>query len=215
MLPENVAKMVGFVQKEGKPVATCFLIESRGEMDPLRDDWTHYYIVTAEHAVPSDGAGREIWFPDENRSLRKLEVSEWHYGPGDLALAPWIPPDDYRGWRALPMNQLTTLHLGGLARLAVGTTILYSGVLQPVPSMARQGQAMVRSATLGAVDVQGVTYTSNLGTYTAEWAHLIDCRSRAWFSGAPCFASMPYETTRTQPSRHRLRPFPISYLCPR
>jgi hypothetical protein len=191
--PPDLARMVGFVARNGKPVGTCFLVRIRSIEFPYRPYWDHAYLVTAAHVAPPDGSDTEIWMSTSSGELVRDFIPHWHYPEGDdIAVAPFVSAEDSLDWSALQLYKYATSSMG-IYGAHLGAPVHYVGLLGPVASMADRGQPMVRTANLGAMDVEHVEYTGQGGGWwSARLAHLIDCRSYGGFSGSPVFLSAEY-----------------------
>lgn len=197
----SLVRTVGFVFREGRPAGTCFLVRVQSELRPDRPDWDHGYLVTAAHVVPTNGVPSEVWMGTGDGELVRGFTPDWQWAPGeDIAVAPWLPAEDARRWSATRMYADTTESMGIVAAY-LGAPVYYVGLLEPVASMANRGQPMVRSGSLGALDVHDVTYGDKrtTGEWTAYVAHLIDCRSYGGFSGSPVFLASQYPGPATDP----------------
>jgi len=70
----------------------------------------------------------------------------------------------------------------------LGDRVYFIGLLADVPDMVARNIPLVRSATMGAWNQEGVFLGLPDGTrLRMRTAHLIDCHSYKGFSGAPCF----------------------------
>jgi len=189
-MTREMTRCVGFVVHAGRPVGTCFLIRVQSEMRPGDESWDHGYLVTARHCVPPDSVQlekdpAEVWMPNADGLLVKGYRPSWWYREDDedVAIAAWVPSTDPTVWQGFPFYGGTVVGSG--SNILLGSEVLYVGLLDPVRSMRDRGQPMVRVANLGATNV-AIDWDN--GKSRAKEAHLIDCRSRAGFSGSPCFA---------------------------
>lgn len=158
-------------------IGSGFLVVVPNEDNP---SVRHGYVVTAAHVL-AEQRRIEVQAPDPRPGgalYTPVEVDQW-FRPlpkVDIAVAPW--PAMSGSFMALELSNMipffdeTPLRLGG--------TIFYIGILTPLDV------PMVRSGTVGALDVYDLRHENNY-----EYpAHLVDCRSYGGFSGSPCFAQV-------------------------
>lgn len=184
-LTDSMVGVAGFVSIGGKPIGSCFRVAVRSELRPSDPEWMHSYFVTAQHVVPPDGQDRRVWMTDAEGHLSKdIGPLTWHRPDGlDVAVAQAERLD--RWWYTLLVPDMAVSREGVACRL--GQLVHYIGLLKltnNAAAMVERGQPMVRSSTLGALNVPDVSYDG--GSWRAERSHLIDCRSRAGFSGSVC-----------------------------
>lgn len=210
-LPPSLTRSVGFVVRNGRPVGTCFLVRVQSELHPERPDWDYGYVVTAEHVARPDSTPNEVWMGVYGGKLERGFFPEWQYADGgdDIAVAPWLSGSDERNWLAMRMYADATDSIGIVAA-HLGTTVHYVGLLAPVASMATRGQPMVRTASLGAMDVHNVEYHDKGSQRIAYVAHLIDCRSYGGFSGSPVFLSAQFPGPLDEPLPAPWREHPMA-----
>jgi hypothetical protein len=157
-------------------IGTGFLITVPNEDRP---SVRHGYVVTAAHVL-SEQSKVEIQAPDPRRRgglYPPARVDNWRrpLPKVDLAVAPWFEQGNFMALEIanlIPFSVETPLRLGG--------TIFYIGILTPLDV------PMVRSGTIGALDLEGLSHQHGYEYPT----HLVDCRSYAGFSGSPCFAQV-------------------------
>ncbi len=190
---------------ERKIVGTAFLINVPSEQHPHIG---HLYAVTAGHVVEGD-APSFVRVPTEG-GLVDLDVPDWvpHPGQHDVAVAPIVLPageqcsftnisnfiDDDR-WRSVDND------FGRPFDPELGDTVYFIGLLGKIEAMSEGNIPMVRAGTLGRLwqDRLPVQRTpADEVKYVT--AHLIDCRSFAGFSGAPCYLQQDQAGTQAAPN---------------
>jgi len=171
-------------ERRPTPIGTGFVVSFPSvEVPGLRFE----YVVTALHVVE---AGAKTWarFRKQPRlgGVHDHPVEWVHLPKSDVALAPL---------RGHGSHELHLKHIPAEMFLGPGTKpigafpgdrVYFLGLFDRLGSLGEQNVAMVRSGTLGAWEIERVPIgrEENRRYITA---HLIDCRSYAGFSGAPCF----------------------------
>ncbi len=161
------------------PIGTGFILPIKSESGPH----VFGYLVTAAHVV----AGQkhiEMQPTKEGGSLYPpIPVGDWRIPDPKIDVAVSLieeaPPSGGPLW-ANPLS--VALPIGNIRTLSPGDPVFYIGVLTPLD------RTMVRSATVGAVDQEGIPHE---GGYEYP-CHLIDCRSYGGFSGSPCFLHVAF-----------------------
>lgn len=164
------------VASERGTIGTGFLITVPNEDRP---SVRHGYVVTAAHVLRQQHKV-EIQAPDPRRGgglYSPVTVDNW-FKPlpkVDLAVAPWLATGNF-----MALELANVIPFAGETPLQLGGTIFYIGILTPLDV------PMVRSGTIGALDLEGLPHEHGYEYPT----HLVDCRSYAGFSGSPCFAQL-------------------------
>jgi hypothetical protein len=173
---------------------TGFLTGIRSEVNPDRG---LVYIVTAAHVVrPLTAALVKLKKPDG--SVADLTIEEWFFhSTEDIAVARLPPP--YFDYEFLVVE----------AKDFVGATepewspepgadVFVAGLLRLVPSMGARNIPMVRTGSIGALDLDGIPMRFPDDTLIKVHGHLIDCQSFGGFSGSPCFVRYLSGTGKTE-----------------
>ena len=155
------------------------------------------FLVTAEHVVRGLPESETlIRFRDSDLNLQAATIrGSWGFpfDGMDLAVMP-IASRQPLGLYAFRMEH-TTEAIG--FEPGLGTTVETIGLLDDVPMMTRYAVPFVRTATIGAKDIPGVTYGTD-----GQWrttAHLLDSRSNLGASGSPVFALAPHVDLASSP----------------
>lgn len=178
-LVHPVVFIIGDNRDDGRgPVGTGFFLVVPDADNP--DQW-HSYVVTAAHVVIGE---RQTAIRGRNSSgqvLPDMPVSGWMvHDAADVAVAP---VGVLRSEIFVPyMPEMGYDKAGPERTRRYGEQVFFSGLLDGVPEMEAACIPMVRSGTVGAYYQPGVPLTGGRSTT----AHLIDCKSYAGFSGAPC-----------------------------
>lgn len=151
------------------------------------------YMVTARHIIDTHGDLNAVAFRADDLAPEFWHVAaeSWTYSDalgdatGDLAVRPFDPPGSVTSeFLGLPVG-FGVHHLSQLMEL--GQVAFVVGLLawehRDLPWNPRP---IVRTASIAALDQVGVRWGKSL-QYTAPEVHLLDTRSRAGFSGSPCF----------------------------
>lgn len=210
-LSETLTRIAGVLMHNGVARGTCFRLTVPSETFPNIYELSAPYLVTAAHCLPPDPSEAVVLMPDKDGVPHELKQRlEWRVHPTYLAdpttgvdiAAARIRHEDL-WWFATDIRD--SVESFGVPLL--GTDLVYFGLLSPVASMVKRGQAMVRSATLGAISVEDVTYSDDPSgsDHCASEAHLVDCRSLGGFSGSPVFLDAAYPGPPEQPIPHGFR----------
>lgn len=181
-----------------RPVGTGFIV-TRGPKETAQG-----FLVTAEHVVRGLPEGETlIRFRDASLKLHAATIrGSWGFpfDGMDLAVMPFTSRQSL-GLYAYRMEH-TTEAIG--FEPGLGTTVETIGLLDDVPMMARYAIPFVRTATIGAKDIPGVSYGA--GGQWKTTAHLLDSRSNLGASGSPVFALAPHVDLAAPPPA-----FPVGY----
>jgi hypothetical protein len=213
--PKVVVFIVGWRQtKQGKrkgPIGTGFIVRRESEGSPGRID---EYVVTAAHGVLS---GAETWvrFNTLSGGTRDEPVAKWFTNaPSDVAVAPLdaevLGDIDYRAvWFDHTISQDSASR--HIYWPTAGDPVFFIGLLDKLSAMDAANVPMVRGGTLGRLYQPDVPFGQPDGSiWTLPFAHLIDCRSYAGFSGSPCFVEI---TERSRDEREAAK-VPRSTVSP-
>jgi hypothetical protein len=179
------------------PIGTGFVVSfPSAEVSNLRFE----YVVTASHVVQGE---RETYarFRKREGGVHDLPVPDWvHHPRADVALAPLRR----HGPLGLHLKHIASdMFIGpGTKPIGVfpGERVYFLGLFERLGSLGEQNVAMVRSGTLGAWEVENVPIGPEENRRYVT-AHLIDCRSYAGFSGAPCFVQADVQAPATYDSQ--------------
>jgi hypothetical protein len=172
------------VDRRWEVVGTGFLVSVPFEADP---EQRQVYVVTAHHNL--DGLTRVAVQAQRNDGVLQdhvdTDLASWFQPIEklDLTVLPWDPGDPF----PVVAERVEDFYPDAGVRLAPGGSVLYAGILTPLD------RVMVRSASLGALDQEGITH---VGDYDYP-CHLIDCRSYGGFSGSPCY--LTFERSGLEP----------------
>lgn len=169
---------------------------------------SYLHVVTAAHVVDGD-AESFVRVPKGDGTV-DLRVAEWipHPRQQDVAVALITLPSSHRcSWTYLSSFidddhwRSADDYFGRPFDLELGDTVYFIGLLGKIDAMTYGNIPMVRAGTLGRLwqerlpvqrtPVDAVKYIT---------AHLIDCRSFAGFSGAPCYVQQEQAGTKVAPN---------------
>jgi hypothetical protein len=196
--PESQQRCVAFVCAEfggeRKPIGTAFVVGVPGEHP---GEWVRYF-VTAAHVVRD---GKPKW----------IRLRRWDGAPADdVPMGEWVrhPTSDIAATLCeVPGNEyilnyqeekyFADVHPPD-RRPQAGDAAYFMGLLGHIEALGTRGVPMLRAACIGALYVDDVPITDGPEGYTytrkEPVAHLIDCYSRAGFSGGPVYVD--YRTSQ-------------------
>ncbi len=198
-LPSDSVKSVVFVIGERggtQPIGTGVIVSVSEQTE--RGNVFFTYVVTAAHVVATE---QRTWVrcrrsEDEVEDI-EVPLGAWRsHWSADItaAIVQFGEPNNY--WRTIPTRQFADAPKGDIAVDAwsargplLGDRVYFAGLLHQIPEMGLRMIPMTRSGTVGALNVERipVLVSREPRHVREENGHLIDCRSFAGFSGAPCF----------------------------
>lgn len=179
----------GGARLEKRIVGTAFLVTVS------EPPFVFLYVVTAAHVVVGS-QGCFVRVPMEAGEPRDLDVPEWVTHPTyDVAVAPIaLPPGhDMRSTELAqfiddPQWRVADDWFGVPFDMELGDIVYFIGLLGKIEAMTDRTIPIVRAGVLGRLWQERVPVRrSPVDAVEYLTAHLIDCRSFAGFSGAPCY----------------------------
>lgn len=177
-----------------QPVGTCFMVSAQAS----GGGWWRY-LVTANHVV-RDGGPRWVRFRRVDRSTKDIPTGVWVPHPVcDVAASP--VDFDSTDMISLIAESVRTMYFADVwpgegAQIIRGQNVYFMGLLAHVPTMLDENIPMTRGGCIGAlyqrdIPVEDRMPDGTLYTRSEPRAHLIDCYSRAGFSGSPLWVEGP------------------------